>query len=143
MLLSLTFLFLSFDEVLALHEKYGQVIGDYMLGKQKVIYFSWVVPYAILATVFALLFIRFWLTLPFKTRILFMIACVIYVGGAIGMELMGGMIVKHIHSEGLPYAISECLEETMEMGGVILFIYVLLDYITKNNLKFVLVSANK
>ena len=54
---------------------------------------------------------------------LFLLAGAIYVGGAVGVEHWTGSDVNSLH-----YNMWTTLEEGMEMAGVIVFIYALLDF---------------
>lgn len=131
-LLSFGFFFMAADEASGLHEKFirptRELLGDGNLG---VFYFTWVIPAIALVLVLALFFLRFLLHLPPKTRRSFLIAATIYLGGAIGFELIGGRIVE-LHGQILPYKIVVTVEESLEMTGIIIFIWTLLVFIAEN-----------
>jgi len=131
LLLSFIFLFLACDEFMQIHEALGMYLKD-SRGSVGGSNFVWVLPYGFAALVVGVLFIRFVLQLPKKTRNLFFIAGFIYVFSALIIDYVQGIIQK----QGLPktyYKILTCIEEPGEMIGVIIFIYALLDYITKEN----------
>ena len=92
-------------------------------------YFAWVVPAAILLFIFAALFARFALALPYKTRGLFGLAAVIYVGGALGIEMIGAAQASANGTNNLSYALVTIVEESLEMVGLVTFFYALADYI--------------
>ena len=58
-----------------------------------------------------------------RTGLLFLVAGVIYGGGAVGVEHFTATDLNSLH-----YNMWTALEEGMEMTGVILFIYALLDH---------------
>ena len=76
----------------------------------------------------AVFYRRLILSLPRKTSNLILFAAVIYVGGAIGMELVGGKLFDSGGGGELSYALVATLEETLEMMGSIVLLYALLDY---------------
>lgn len=130
-ILSLGFLFMAFDEIVSAHEKMVEplraVLGGENLG---ILYFAWVVPGIALVLFLAFFFLKFWLSLPVKPRIAFLIAGAFYIGGAIGMELVGGKYYESHGKDNLTYIILTTIEESLELTGVIVFIQALLAYIT-------------
>lgn len=128
LLLSIIFLYLSIDESVAIHEKFMLLIREeYNLSG--FLYFSWVIPYGILLIIFSIYLIPFLLKLESKTRNLFIISGVVFVFGALGIELFEG---KHfeIHGKDMVFEILYTIEESFEILGVSLFIYALLRYIS-------------
>lgn len=56
----------------------------------------------------------------------------IYVGGAIGVELLTGwLFIKDNEQFGLGYHLAAAAEEAMEIGGIVLFIHAVTDYAEK------------
>jgi len=51
------------------------------------------------------------------------------VGGALGMEMVGGYYADAVTQRNLTYGLMVCVEEILEMVGVIVFIYALVSYI--------------
>jgi hypothetical protein len=70
---------------------------------------------------------RFLIRLPKNVRFMFMVAGIIFVTGAIGMDGLGRHYALN-HPQDYLYAMMYTLEEAMEMAGVILFIHALLTY---------------
>ncbi|HEY8994576.1 MAG TPA: hypothetical protein VIM71_07945 [Lacunisphaera sp.] len=132
-LLAAGFLGMAFDELCSLHEKLvaplQALLGGRYLG---IFYFAWVLPGGLLVLGLGLLFIRFLWVLPPKTRVAFIAAGVTYVGGAIGMESVGGLHVESHGRNNLSYAFLVVLEEGLEMAGAILFLRALLNYLSDN-----------
>lgn len=128
--LALGFFWMAFDEIASVHEKLIEpmrvLLGGENLG---VFYFAWVVPGIIVVLLCAGWFLRFWLGLPFKTRIQVFVAGALFLSGAIGMELLDGEYAE-VHGKITPtYAVLSTIEEMLEMAGVIVFIKALLGYI--------------
>jgi hypothetical protein len=70
--------------------------------------------------------------LPQRTLSLFVISGTIYVLGALGFELISGFEAT-IHSQNtILYAILSTSEEVLEMLGIALFNYSLLEYISEH-----------
>lgn len=131
--LSAIFFYLSLDESIGIHEKFVKPLQD-KFQTTGFLYFAWVIPGGIFVFICLLTFLRFLSALSAKTRRLFLIAGTMYVGGALGMEIVGGYYA-YFHLADFPlykdmtYAVITTIEETLEMLGIIIFIYALLDYI--------------
>lgn len=130
-LLSSGFLFMAADEASTIHELLGRPT-HMLLGDENLSFFNyaWVIPGMALVGVLTLYFLRFLLRLPPKTRLAFFLAAIIYLGGAIGMEVVGGRIFE-VHGRDLLYTLTSHVEESLEMTGVIIFIQALLVYIAE------------
>jgi len=129
-LLSLAFFYLSLDESFELHEKLMGPTSQF-LELSSIFYYSWVIPAGIALIFMGIVYLKFIFNLPFKTRILFIISCAIYVGSAIGFELLEGPIDQAGNWMNLPYTILVTMEETLEMFGICLFTYAVIDYTEK------------
>jgi len=129
--LSFVFLFLSLDEWFSLHEKLAVPTRE-LLSTSGIFTFAWIIPYGIVLLIFTLAYLRFLFYLPKKTKYLFVTAGSIYVAGALGMEMVGGMIYELYGRHNLYYAIEYTIEESLEMIGIVIFIYALMGYICKN-----------
>ncbi len=81
-ILSLIFLYLSVDEAACIHEQANK-LGP-ALHASGPFHYVWVIPAAILVSIFVLAYLKFLAHLPLKERWLFVIAGAIYVGGALG-----------------------------------------------------------
>lgn len=129
LMLSLVFMFLSVDEAVQIHERLTTISGkkfDFL--NSAFLSFAWVIPYTILFLVVAVYFIKFVLALPKKTRNLFIIAGILYIGGALGFEFIEGYVFNR-HGFNQMYWALATVEELMEITGVIVIIYALLDFI--------------
>ena len=128
-ILSFGFVFMAFDEGFQFHERFNlpvrALLGDGNLG---VLHYAWVVPGAALVLVLAIFFMGFLWRLPVPTRRTFLIAGMLYIGGAIGTELFGGRYAELHGNENWTYSMLATLEESLEMAGLIVFISGLLQY---------------
>ena len=126
--LSWIFLYIAIDEICSIHELLIPILRG-LFNTRGVLYFPWVIPAAILLTIFLIIFKDFIVNLPPKTRNLFLLAGTIYVSGALGMEVLGGYLGDTIGFNTKGYWIVSTIEELLEMFGVVIFIYGLLSYI--------------
>jgi len=127
-ILSFIFLYLAIDEGAKIHE-ISIDITRRLLNTSGFLHFAWVIPAIILFSIFALVYLRFTLSLPNSTRFLFIFAAAIFVGGAVGIEMIGGQFVTLEGKSNLLYAMITTVEEAFEMIGVTIFIYALSKYI--------------
>lgn len=130
--LAIGFLFMSCDEFIMLHEMLIKP-SDQLLGRHRsdFLYFGWVVLGIILVLILLVVYAKFLVHLPRRTMWLCIASGVVYLGGAIGMEMVGGYVVKVFGEMTKQYVIAATIEESLEMAGMILFIYTLLDYIQR------------
>lgn len=129
--LAVVFLFLSIDEFASLHERLTLPMRE-SLDASGFLYFSWVVPYGVALVGFGLLYLRFLTRLPRRTMVLFLISGLIYVTGAMGLEMLGGWRAEAYGSDDLIYLAMVTAEELLEMVGIAIFIYALLSYIAEH-----------
>jgi hypothetical protein len=115
------FAFLATDEYFMIHERLSRPVTR-LLGMESVATVAWVVPYAVLAATVAALFFRFWWRQPRDIRWQMVVAATVYVGGALGLELLGSSIVAKTGEGSAPYVVEQIVEESMEMIGIALFI---------------------
>lgn len=113
--------YVSLDEAAEIHEHLGGLIGTH-----GILYFDWVIFAAAFLVVLAGLYFRFMFALPPATRNGLIIAAVIYVVGAAGMELPLGWYTERYGNDGLGYAMIDWCEETLEMIGATWALLVLL-----------------
>ncbi|BBB49370.1 hypothetical protein [Pelolinea submarina] len=129
--LTVGFLFLTFDEGACIHEKLmtpvRQQLGDDL---PSYFYFTWVIP-ALVAIIFlGFLFLKFLKNLTTKARIGFILSAAVYLGGALGMELIGGSFASEHGLENFNFNLLSTIEESLEMVGASLFARTLLTYIS-------------
>jgi len=129
--LALIFLYLSMDEAAALHERLIKPMRSIINfeGYSGLFYFAWVIPGMVAVILFLLAYLRFFLHLENKYKILFFISIAVYVGGIIGGEMISGHYANTIGLRNFEYAMFTSLEESLEWIGCSLTIYSLLSYI--------------
>lgn len=127
--LAIIFMLLSMDEASSTHELLTAPLRN-LLQTGGFLYFAWVVPGLAFVLAIAIIFWRFLMHLPTRTRRLFVIAAIVYIAGVIGTELVAGWYVELYGRNNLTYSFLAMLEEILEMTGVIVFVYALLDYMT-------------
>ena len=132
-ILSFGFLFMAFDEAFLVHERLISPVRT-LLGNSnlRVFYFAWVIPGIPLVLVLGLFFLRFLLHLPATARLRFLMAATLYIGGAIGLELIGGRYAELHGTQNWTYSMIVTVEESLEMAGLIVFIWALLKYCADN-----------
>ena len=123
--LSAVFVGLSMDEVLILHESLVEPVRS-ALDTSGALYFAWVIPGALFVAVLGALYVPFLLSRPPWLRRLLVLSGTIYVGGALGLEFVGGALTSAGLNESWGYFAVATVEETAELVGVSLFIYTLL-----------------
>jgi len=126
--LSAVFVYLSVDEAASIHEKLSSVL-EARFSPSGVFSYAWVIPYAFLVLVFVLFYAKFLYDLPANTRLLFLAAGVLFVGGALGAEMINARSDSSYGREHLAYFLGTHIEELAEMLGVLVFFYALLSYI--------------
>jgi hypothetical protein len=127
--LSFIFIYLSVDEYFSIHEKLNQPLRS-ALDTSGFLLYAWVIPFSILLVILLLIYLRFLIDLPRKTKLLFLLAAFIYVVGALVFELFAGWAYTLFSTkDSIAYLGLSTVEELMEMVGIVIFIYALLDYI--------------
>jgi hypothetical protein len=132
-ILALGFLTMTFDEGASIHEKLMRPINQLLMYEDipSVFYFTWVIPAILLIALLALVYIKFIIDLPGKTRWSFLLSAAIYLGGAVGAELVSGYYAGKFGTDNLGFNLMAAGEEIMEMSGLILFMWALLTYISE------------
>lgn len=110
-LLSVGFLLLSIDEIAGMHETLNSLID-----------ISWTIPGGIIAGVVGLYFVPFLLKIPRPLAIRFVLAGAVYLGGALGVEVLTDPYLENDELNTLAYNLWTALEESMEIGGVLIFL---------------------
>jgi hypothetical protein len=82
------------------------------------------------------LFFRFFLTLPLRLKKLMVLSALIFLSGAVGLEIVGGMIASSPNMSNSLYAIVTTIEETLELLGASVLVYALLDYLKSFKSRF-------
>lgn len=125
------FVFLSLDEAVSIHERIGDGVAS-QIETSGYFLWAWVIPYGILALAVALLYVPFLWRLPKDTRWHVILAGTIYVGGALGVEMIEARIVDEVGSGTLNVAILAVVEEGLELIGAALFLMALLRHLARH-----------
>ncbi len=132
-LLSLGFLYMAFDESAMLHELSMQgLTKTFGTGPAGIFTFSWVLLMVILVPLLVIVFLKFFRSLPPGSRRRFALAGLIYVVGSVGFEMLGGVVVHYFSKQSRWFFMEYTVEESLEMLGLIIFIYALLLHIFEN-----------
>jgi len=135
--LGLVFAFISMDEASSFHEEVGGHLQEY-LGTTGMLANAWMIPAALFVAVFGFGMLKFVMHLPMRSRVLFVLAGGLYVGGALGMEFVSTayLVGNDFQMQTTAYACMATIEELLEMTGVVVFIYALLDHAGRARLQW-------
>lgn len=122
--LAILLVVLSIDEVAQWHEHLGRL--HEVWRTHGLFYFAWVIPGALAAVATGVIFLRFLLQLPAGTRNRFIVAALVFCGGALGVEAISGWRAETMGMNNMTASLIATLEEVMEMAGVALVIVALL-----------------
>ncbi len=126
--LSSIFVYLSADEAAELHEKWNFLLHP-LIHTTGPLAFPWVIPFSIFVIIVLLSYLKFLGHLTPKIRWLFLAAGAIYVGAALGSELIEGYLLGDSGIETFAFQLAVALEESLEMFGIVIFMYALLSYL--------------
>lgn len=130
--LALVFLFLGFDEAAAVHEQLIDPVRE-ALGTGGALLHAWIIPYALALAVLLIVYVPFLRALPPRTLRLMLLAGALYLAGAVGMEMVGGYAWDRDPVRGVPIVAIMALEETLEMVGLSVAVYALLDHLAREH----------
>lgn len=119
-LLGLGFFVLSIDEVTGFHESASAPLRA--LHLQGALFYGWVLPAIVLVTVAAIYFYPLLPTIPREVRVRILLAGGLFVAGAVGLEMVGGVLVGRGMRGGWPYFLLSTVEEMVEITSVFLFV---------------------
>ena len=129
--LAIIFCFFGIDELTSIHNQARSIVPVTVSRFGLDPRFRWVVAGFIFALVVGIMFLRFVLRLPHRTRWGMIIAGIIYVFAAVGLELAGGEWAERHTKDNWTYCVMVVTEETLEMVGAVMFLDVLLSYIER------------
>lgn len=126
--LTAIFSYMSMDEAGTIHEKLTPILQE-QLGLTGYLYFGWVIAGVAAILVVGLVFLPFVWRLPSRTRRWFILAGLLYVGGAVVVESISANVWYIGGGTSLRFSAIGTVEEWLEMLGVITLHYGLLEYI--------------
>ena len=133
--LAVGFAYISVDEVAELHERTISPLRA-ALEADGLLYYTWVVPAVGILLVLAAVYMRFFWHLPRRWKGWFAAAGATYVGGAVGVELLGGLYASQYDVATFAYALITTVEEGLEMIGIVLFLYAILGLLRTEGMQF-------
>lgn len=125
--LALLFFYLTLDEAAAIHETFTVPLRE-TLSLGGYLYFAWLLVGIPFTLIVIAVFGQFVLALPGWTKLLFVLAGLIYVGGAVGIEAISANEWYLHDGPTLLYSVINAFEEFFEMSGLVILIYALLRY---------------
>lgn len=155
-------LFLAVDEIIPLHESTVGPIRRAIYSRPElfdalravirngtlfhaILNRGWVIPYTAIAMA-AAAFLRIAKTLSKKKKknnLLIVCAAALYIGGAVGLELLGEVEIR-FHGVDTPlYLLISTLEELFEKLGMLVFLYALLDHIRETSPHLAILFTNE
>lgn len=144
--MGLAFLLLLFavDEFTAMHERFTKLFKD-LPDFNGIFYFKWVIPGIAFVLLFGLLYFMFFLHLEKKYKMLFLFSAILYFGGALGFEILGGRFANYNDTRNFSFEMISTVEETLELGGISLLIYALLEYMKEcfSEVRFLLIEETE
>ncbi len=129
--LAVIFALMAADEMLVIHELSIGPIRRLLGITSGLLFFAWVVPALAFVAAFGGVYLRFVLALPARSRNLIVLAGLVYVGGALGLELASGLYVS-ARGYDLGYGVLSTIEEVAEMCGIAVLLYALVDYLARD-----------
>ncbi len=119
------FMFLGVDEGAKIHEKIGDWFEQFV-NASDYLYYPWVLPYVSVLLVLVLAYLKFYLKLPRQTQTGMLISAVMFLTGAVVLDMIGGNEADQNGTSTIYYSVLYTIEEILEMLGVILLIHTLL-----------------
>jgi hypothetical protein len=138
-LLGLIFLFLSLDEFAQIHELLDEHRRwtDGVFEPSGALIGPWVVAYGALVLAVGVSYLTFYWNLPRRFQIIFGVAAAMYVGAAIGIEMIGATVWV-VERASLKFEIINSIEEVLEMTAIALLNYGLLSYLKERSVSLLI-----
>ncbi len=125
--LAFLLLLFSIDEFTAMHETLSKLLKE-LPDFNGLFAFKWVIAGIAFLAIFGLLYFVFFLHLEKKYKLLFLSAAILFFGGAVGFEVIGGRFANYNDTRNFTFHAITTIEELLELGGIALLIYALLEY---------------
>lgn len=126
--LGLIFVGLSMDETVGFHEMTTGPLRAAFNGSGIFLY-AWVVPALAFVAVVALAYARFLFGQPAWFRNRCILAGALFVGAAVGFEMMEGAFAEFYLEHRVIHEIAAHLEDVLEFAGILVFLHALLTYL--------------
>ena len=124
------FVLLAADEAFQIHEPLGAAVKSAMQADWMP-YFAWVVPYGAVLVLLAVIYLPWFLRLGLDTQIRVSLAAILFIGGALGMEILSSGYFENLDPDREKFRtltgdLLATVEESMELLGAGLFLHTLL-----------------
>ena len=126
--LAIVMILLSIDESASLHERFGDVLEE-VVETGGFLHYIWVVPGTIFVVAVVLGHLGWLRTLPASTRNGMVLGGVVFVVGAVGMEILAAPLAEAGKDETLAVVSLIAIEEFLEMAGLSVFIIAVLGHL--------------
>lgn len=124
-LMAAAFFALSLDEIVTLHEWLSGALSARM-DNTGLFYFAWTLPALVVCLAGLACFIPFIFSFGGLDRLLLIGSAVVFLSGALGMEMLGGGAAEAGGIETLEYRLLATVEESFELAGLLIFLLFLL-----------------
>jgi len=131
--------YLSIDEGAAVHEQATPVVRRLTGLSGGVFGPAWVLAAAAVGLVLLVVYFRFLVALPARTRNLVLLGAAVAVGGAVGAEIVNVIYAGSRGTHSVGYHALAGLEEALEKLGLGVVIFALLDHVRRHVAPFALV----
>lgn len=131
-LLAVIFTYLSVDEAIALHERLNDPMRR-ALQAGGFLHYPWVLVGMVAVLLVGAACARFVAHLHPAVRRLAIAAAALYVGGAIGAEMVSAKFASTVGTGTIGYGVASLAEEFMEMSGVAIFVQALLVHLREQS----------
>lgn len=131
LLLGVVFLLLSMDEASVIHEKFNVLLKN-LPDFNGWTHYKWLYAGVVVVGLLTLAFVRFYLHLDLRNKVLFPLPMTLYLLGAFGGELFSGKYAQYYGTKNIVYTLLTHAEEFGEQFGLVLMVYTLLAYLSKH-----------
>lgn len=118
------FFYVALDESVSIHERSIVPLRE-ALGTGGIFYFAWVIPGLLLVLGLAVYTLPAVMSLPGPGRNAVIAAACLYVGGALGVEMIGGWWADRSGTDSMAYMLITWVEESLEIAGTVVFLHAL------------------
>lgn len=119
-------LLMSADESAGLHEFAIFPTRDAFEIENGLLYAAWVIPVGVVLLLVFAVFFRFWWGLPARVRSLLALGAVMFLAGAVGLEMIGADVVSSGGRGSTRWFMAVAAEEGLEMTGATVFLLAVL-----------------
>jgi hypothetical protein len=123
--LSLLLAALAVDEVAQIHELLSDPLRE-TFDLDGVLNYAWVLVYGAVAAILFAVLLPLATRMPRGLRAMVLVAVALYVGGALGLEMVGSEEADAGGLGGATYAAFVAIEESLEFAGALLLLYALM-----------------